>query len=167
MIKTEVNAQGLKSALRELKHLEPDVIKDLRADLRTQLAATAQQVASAVPARPPLSGFGNNGETGWTRVRGSVGFTPSKKGTSLVSIRVTPAGKRRGLYIAEMAGMRSSGESARGQTMIRNLNNRFPMIKRGGRFAFDRFRKLRPNVLDLAKNILKGTTDRVNKRLVR
>ena len=85
----------------------------------------------------------------------------------LLSIRVTPAKERRGVYIGEMAGMRSSGKSRRGANLIKVLNQRHPMIKRGGRFAFDKFRKTRPEFVKLAVKSVKKTTDKINKDLVR
>lgn len=168
MIIPEVNQNDLRAALRQLKEVDADVVKDLRKDLRAQLGPMAQQIAQSVPTDPPLSGFSGEGPTSWTPVRGSVSFTPGssrKAGNYLVSIRITPRGQRRGLYIAELAGSRTSGKTASGKAMVRNLNQRFPMIKRGGRFAFKKFRTLRPNVVMLATRIVKNTTDKVNKKL--
>lgn len=168
MIIPEVNQNDLRAALRQLKEVDANVVKDLRKDLRAQLGPMAQQVAQSVPVDPPLSGFAGESPTSWTPVRGSVSFTPGssrKTGNYLVSLRVTPRGKRRGLYIAELAGSRSNGKTASGKAMVRNLNQRFPMVKRGGRFAFKKFRSLRPSVVVLATKIVKNTTDKVNKKL--
>ena len=103
MIIPEVDKQALQRALRQLKDVEPNVVKDLRTDLRAQLGPMSKQIAQAVPVEPPLSGFGNQGPTSWTTVRPSISFTPGnsrKTGNYLVSIRINPRGSRRGLYIA-------------------------------------------------------------------
>lgn len=164
MITPSINAQGLKEAIKELKELEPNVIKDLRTDLRSQLGGMAKQIASSV-ATAPLSGFNNNGATAWSISRGTVGFTPGKKGTSLASIRITPAGKKRGVYIAELAGSRSSGVTSQGRALIRNLNARKAMKGKGGRFAFDKFRTLRPEAVSIATKIVNDRVTKVNKKL--
>lgn len=165
-----VDSRALNAGLKKLKTLDEDVIKDLRRNLVATIGPYAAKIAEAVPTEAPLSGMNNNGATQWARVKGTVNLTPGrskKTGNHLLSIRITPAKERRGVYIGEMAGMRSSGKSRRGQNLIRKLNERFPMVKRGGRFAFDKFRKTRPEFVKLAVKSVKKTTDKINKDLVR
>lgn len=168
MITPKVEAQYVREALKQLAELEENAIKDLRKELRTKISPLAKQVGSSVPVEPPLRGFGNSGDTGWSAVRSSVGFTPGRgrrTGYHLVSIRVTPQGKKRGVYIAELAGSRSNGKTSQGRAMIRALNEKAQMVGKGGRYAYKKFRLLRPDALDLATRILKGTLARVNKKL--
>jgi hypothetical protein len=168
MITPQVDAQYLRQALKELKDLEENSIKDLRQDLRTKISPLAKQVSASIPVEPPLSGFGNNGATGWSRVRPSVSFTPGrsrKTGYHLISIRVNPQGKKRGVYIAELAGSRSGGKTAQGRAMIRNLNADSQMKGKGGRFAYKKFRLLRPDAVQIATRILQQTVKKVNKKL--
>ena len=165
-----VDSRALNAGLKKLKTLDEDVIKDLRRNLVATIGPYAAKIAEAVPTQAPLSGMNNNGATQWARVKGTVNLTPGrskKTGNHLLSIRVTPAKERRGVYIGEMAGMRSNGKSRRGANLINVLNQRFPMIKRGGRFAFDKFRKTRPEFVKLAVKSVKKTTDKINKDLVR
>ncbi len=170
MITPSIDQQGLRVALAELKEVEPNVVKDLRTSLRQKVGPYAREIAASVPVEPPLSGFANNGATSWASVRGSVSFTPGrsrKTGNHLVSIRVTPAKQKRGVYIGEMAGMRTNGITRSGRALIRGLNARYPMIKRGGRWAFEKFRQTRPEFVALAITSVQMTTDKVNKKLVR
>jgi hypothetical protein len=168
MITPQVGAEGIRKALAILKETEPTVIKDMRADLRGKLSNIAKQTAAAVPTRPPLSGMGNPGPTGWATVRGSISATPGrsrKTGNHLVSIRITPKGNQRGVYIGELAGSRSGGTQARGRRLIDVLNSRFPMKGRGGRFAYNKFRLLRPDAVRIAIGVLNNTVQKLDKKL--
>ena len=49
--------------------------------------------------------------------------------------------------------------------MIRNLNSRYPMKGKGGRFAYTKFRLLRPDAVKLAVDAVKSYTEKVNRRL--
>jgi hypothetical protein len=170
MIIPSVSATGIREAVKELKQVDPTLLKDLRKDLRAKVGPLAKQVADAVPTQPPLSGMGNPVPTGWSPVRPTISFTPGasrKTGNHLVSIRVNPvpAKGRRGLYIGELAGSRSSGSTARGRRLINVLNQRFPMTGKGGRFAYSKFRTLRPDAVALAKSIVSSTVAKINRKL--
>jgi len=168
MLTPTVGAEGIRKALAILKESEETVIKDLRGELRAKIGPLAKQTAEAVPTRPPLSGMGNTSPTGWTSVRSSVAVTPGrsrKTGYHLVSIRVTPRGKQRGVYIGELAGSRSGGTTNRGRRLIDLLNQRFPMKGNGGRFAYNKFRLLRPDAVNIAVGIINNTVKKLNKKL--
>jgi hypothetical protein len=170
MITPSFEATGIREALKQLKEVDPTVVKTLRADLRAKITPFAKQVADAVPAEPPLSGMGNTSPTGWSPVRPSVSFTPGrsrKTGDHLVSIRVNPipARGRRGLYLGELAGSRSSGSTEKGRRLINVLNQRYPMKGKGGRFAYTKFRLLRPDAMKLAKGIVEKSIFEINKKL--
>ena len=168
MITATLDASDVRAALRELRKIEPDSVKDLRKDLRSKLVPFAAQIASTVPIDPPLSGLANNGATAWSPVKGKVGFTPGKNrvnATNLVAIRIDPLNKKRGLYIAELAGSRSGGSTPQDGNLISVLNQRRPMKGRGGRFAYAQFRLLRPDILKTAERILNNTFARIDRRL--
>jgi hypothetical protein len=168
MITPQVGAEGIRKALAILKQTDETVVKDLRGELRSKIGPLAKQTADAVPTTPPLSGMGNNSPTGWTTVRSSVAVTPGqsrKTGNHLVSIRVTPRGKQRGVYIGELAGSRSGGSQARGRRLINVLNSRFPMKGAGGRFAYTKFRMLRPDAVRIAIDIVNRTVQKLDKKL--
>lgn len=150
-----VDAKDVQRVVRAIKQFDPEILKILRQDLKTKLGPVANQIADAVPDNPILSGFANNGRTGWGPVRGTVSFTPGKtrkQGNPLVSMAVT--GRKGGPQIAELAGMRSQGKTASGEAMIYNLNQRKPMKGRGGRFAYNQFRLLRPDIVRIAEEIV-------------
>lgn len=163
-----INAQDFRRALRVLNQIEPETTKRLREDLKSGLQPIANQVASAVPTAPALSGFGNNGRTGWTYVQGKVSFTPGKsraRAENLVSIRIDIGNRGAGPIIAELAGSRSQGKTASGKAMIYNLNRRRAMKGRGGRYAYAQFRFLRPDVLRIATEIINKTLSKLDRSL--
>jgi len=163
----DVDAKQLRNVLRVVKIIEPTVTKTLRADLRSQLSSLAKQTAESIPTDAPMSGMDNNYKHGWSRVDGKVSFTPGKSryaGDYLVSIRVVPKANR-GVFIAEFAGSRSRGSTTRGSRMIDNLNRKKGMVGQGGRFAYNRFRSLRPEAVSVARRIVESTFKKFEKEL--
>lgn len=167
MITPQVDAEGIRAAVKELRALDANLLKELRKDLRTKISPFAKQIADEVGTEPPLSGFGRESSFGWGKVRPTVGFTPGrsrKTGNHLVSIRINPPKGTRGLYVAERAGAKN-GKNNRGAAMIRNLNEKRQMQGKGGRFAYAKFRLLRPDAMKLATVIVNQTLAKINKRL--
>ena len=168
MITPKVNAEKIREAVGELRAIDKALVSELRKELRGKISPFARQIADNVPTDPPLSGFGNTGATGWSDVTPKISFTPGrsrKTGNHLVSIRIQPRAARRGLYIAELGGSRTRGVSNRGRAMIRNLNQRYPMKGKGGRFAYTKFRLLRPDAMRIAVEIVNRTIGEVNRRI--
>lgn len=167
-VKATLDAQQVRAVLKELRNIDPQIVKDLRKELRSDLLPIAQQIVSAVPNNAPLSGFNNNGTTGWSALKGKVSFTPGKSrrmANSLVSIRVEQTGAKRGFYITELAGSRSAGKTPQGNNLITVLNSRWPMKGRGGRYAYKQFRLLRPDVVKIAERILNATFAQIDRKV--
>ena len=173
MIVPKIEANNIREAIQELKALDSTLVKEMRKDLRTSISPFTKQIADAVPSEPPLSGFGDgdfghSGATGWSSVKASVGFTPGrsrKGGNHLVSVTVTQSKKKRGTYIAELAGSRSNGFTAQGRHLIKALNAQTPMKGKGGRYAYSKFRLLRPDIVILAVMIVNKTIAKVNRKI--
>jgi hypothetical protein len=169
VVRPTVRAEGVREVLAELKKLSPDLVKQLRKDLRAGVQPTVKAVVAAYPIAPPLSGMANNGDLRWGRVRGSVSITPGRsrkyrQTSNLVSIKVTGSPDR-GLRMVELAGSRSSGSTPQGQNLIAVLNRRRPMRGRGGRFAYDTFRKNRDQAVQVADVIIRKYAAVVSRRL--
>lgn len=163
----EVNADELRKVLKVLKMIDPETSASLRKNLKGPLVPLAQQVASAAPQEAPLSGFANNGLTGYAAPKGKVSYTPGKGRSgakNLISLRID-SGKKRGFYIAELAGSRSTGYTASGRALIEQLNARYPMKGKGGRFAYKQFRLIRPDVVRVATDILNDTFKELERML--
>jgi hypothetical protein len=150
MITPSVDADKIRLAISELRDIDKKLIADLRKDLRTRINPLAKEVAAAVPVRP------------------SISFTPGKSrksGDHLVSIRINPQKGTRGLYVAELAGTRTQGKNRRGNALIRNLEAKRAIKGTGGRYAYSKFRSLRPDAINIAAEILRQAVKRVNRRL--
>lgn len=169
VVRPTLRAEGVREVIAELRKVSPELVKQLRKDLRSGVAPTAKAVAAAYPKAPPLSGMDNEGRLGWGRVRGSVSITPGRSRrfrqySSLVAIKATGTPDA-GVRMAELAGSRSNGSSPQGQNMIAVLNRRHPMRGRGGRFAFDTFRKNRDQVVRVADEVIRRYAAVVSRRL--
>ena len=169
VVRPTVRAEGVREVLAELKKVSPDLVKQLRKDLRAGVQPTVKAVVAAYPVAPPLSGMANEGRLRWGRVRGSVSITPGRsrkyrQTSSLVAIKTT-GNPDAGVRMAELAGSRSNGSTPQGQNMIAVLNRRQPMRGRGGRYAFDAFRKNRDQVVQVADEIIRRYAAVVSRRL--
>jgi septum formation topological specificity factor MinE len=134
---------GVQELIRELKDTEPELVKQMRKDLITEIKPLYGMIKSNIPTTAPLSGFSHYGRTGWkknpVKVTGKA-VTSSRGGkTNLVSIRTTSAA----VEIADMAGRKANGNTEQGQAMIANLRARF-----GGasRFVYPAIEKEIPKV---------------------
>lgn len=167
MITPQVGAEGIRKVLREINKVEPTTTKDLRKSLQTALLPIAKEVAAAVPREAPISGLGKNNKWGWRPKNGRVAFTPGRSrtnATSLVSVRVNYGSKGYpfGVWIAEFA---TNARSTRGRNLIKGINARRAMKGKGGRYAYDKFRTLRPQVVDKAVDILNVTMADISRKL--
>ena len=165
-----VDAQGVREAIAELKNIDPDLVKALRTDMRSSLKPFAARIKEALPADPPLSGMGHGGGTRYlpTTVNVSITTGKSRKNptlSALASIRATPKNKSRGLYLAELAGSRSSGYTPQGRNLISVLNERKRMRGSAGRFIYDSFRRNKDQIFVITISVLNKHLDRVNARL--
>lgn len=157
----------LRKVVAILKTVEPDVITNLRKELRTELQPFATRIASSVPQIAPLSGMAHQGAKGYAPPRAKVSFTPgggSKTKARLLAITLdSPQG---GFQIAELAGSRTKGQTATGRAMIRGLQARYPLVpKRGGRFAWRAFLKSAPEIQKRAENIINNKLKEIERQL--
>lgn len=169
-IQSKLDGNDVRRTLKALKDIDKGIVKELRADLRGGLKSVAEEIRANVPGSPPLSRMVHNGPTSWSPTKSSIGFTPGRtrkfrNSNPLVSIRIAPTKGKRGLFIAELAGSRSSGSTAQGRNLISVLNQRHPMRKRGGRFAYSSFRDKRPDIMRIATQILNKYFSQVNRKI--
>lgn len=166
----KLDANDVRRALKILKEIDPESVKQLRKELRSNLKPIAAEIAASVPNDPPLSGFNNAGATRWSPVRPGVSFRTGKRRgggwSSLLSLEVgTNPRQARGVYIAELAGSRTNGVTASGKNLVRQLNQQRAMKGAGGRYIYDKFRLLRPDVMKRAESALEPLFRQINRRL--
>lgn len=167
MLKVEVDGNSIRLAMKELDNINPELRKTMKRELASALEGMANEIKSAAPSTAPLSGMNNNGRLRYGKVRKpTVSVTPgrSKRGVSFISIKVG-ATPEAGFKMAELAGSRMQIKTRQGANFIRVMNERYPMQGKAGRFAYSKFRALRPEVITKATEIVERYMALVNRKL--
>lgn len=105
-----VKFYGVKETIREMRKVEPQMLKDMRKSIRQISQPAVMAIKSNSPKVAPLSGFANNGRSGYTRPKVTIQVTPSARSTfgrttaNLVAIKAEGTGKQYGFEISDMAG---------------------------------------------------------------
>jgi len=177
-----VDSSMLREAAKRVKEIDPQIRKDLINGLKTDLKPYAAQIASGVPANPPLSGFAHNGRTRWSKITGSAYVTPGGGRGSLARIEIYGRGEARaGLKYADLAGTKNNFQDGKmsnrgrspsymvngqGRALARNLQQRYPLSAggKGGRFAWAGFMKHRPAFLDVVVKRLDEYSSKIERR---
>lgn len=175
-----VDAENLRTVLKELRGLEDNSIKELRAEFKEKGKPILNDLATAIPVTSPLSGFaGRNAQSPyrWTKPSGTI-KTPLARGgrrpgryRSIASFVFTNRRPNAGLDILELAGSAGVGKNKkgmtyRGQNLVRGLQTAGYGVKGGlGRFVIPKFRDVQPDATRITKEILSKFTAKVNRRL--
>ena len=193
LIDDKVEVTGIKEALKDMKQLDADAIKALRAKMKTAILPIAQKIAAQVPTESPLSGMKHSGRTRWTGARARVAFTPAKirKGKDthpLVSIVLQGKTQGAGFDIAEIAGSRNlqfsasrskeftrrgasrkirTTQNGQGRAFVNALEFRSGSPWSAGRFGFGHFLKEKAALQVIAKSILVDQANEYNKKIAR
>ena len=140
MFKTDkVNYDDLKFAIARTKTLDPKLKKKMQRDLRTKLRPMAEVTTA----------------------------TASRAGRAIVMISVSGPGFARILSITERAGSRTNGYTASGKAMIngptgKGLQDRYPLVGRGGRFIWKAFLQYQPLLRATSISIVNDFIDEAN-----
>lgn len=174
-----VSAENLQVVLNELRALEPNLRKELVAEMKRDVKPIGTDLLSKIPGAPPLSGFSpSRGDSPyiWRKPRMSV-KTPfakraKKPGTfPVVSIQFNDRRPNAGLSILELAGSANIGKdkgglTQRGRNMIKGLDTAgFPIRKGLGRFVIPEFKEKQGQATRIAVGILERYAAKVNRRL--
>ena len=143
--------------LKTLKEVDPAFRKEVVQQAKAIARPVESSIKSELPAVSPLSGFVNNGRLGWDVGKKHDSTTVRFKGTgsrmgsvtSLLSVRINSAA----MSVMDMAGRKSSGNTASGRAMIAKLNQ----IRGASRYVYPGGEK----ALAEATNALKGIIDDV------
>jgi hypothetical protein len=172
-----VGAENLSVVLKELRALEPDLRKQLVSEMKSEIRPIADDLLSKIPSAPPLSGFGSRAKSPyiWKKPGVSVATPFAKRAKEpgtfpVVSIQFNDRRPNAGLSILELAGTRNIGRAKGGLTpqgaaMIRNLNGRYPVKGRLGRFVIPEFIPKRAEATRIAVTILNKFAKKVGRRL--
>lgn len=187
MLKTSVEVDGasIRAAMKALDEIDPELRKKMRKELAAALGGVTNDIRASIPTVSPLSGMVTQGRLRWgIPKKPTVSLTPgrSKKGVSFLSIKAS-ANPEAAFAMAERAGSRKDWATGfsrnynkngkevnhrlngQGKAMTDALNKRYPMKGRGGRWAFDTFRKDRPKIIAEATKIVNSYLEVVNRKL--
>jgi hypothetical protein len=187
VLKATVSVDGasIRAVMAELNKIDPELRKTMRKELVTALSGVTSDIKASIPTVSPLSGMVTQGRLKWgTPKKPTVSITPgkSKRGVSFISIKAG-ANPEAAFMMGERAGSRKQYATGRskpykrnghevthrlngqGEAMVKALNVRYPMKGKGGRWAFDRFRKDRPEIMRKASKIVESYIELVNRKL--
>lgn len=147
---------------RNLDRLPAEVKKALARDLRGVLKGPASSIVADFP-DAPMSGMVPR----WGRVKASIRTNPnSKNGRAIAVIGI--AGETKGfnrlVAITERAGSRTPGLTPWGRKMTSVLQDRYPLVGKGGRFIWKSWLKHRPRAVGGAIGILNKFVLQYNRR---
>ena len=160
----EIEVEGLRHAIREIRTFDKTLIFRLRNRLRTATNDDRQKVKRVIQETTPLLqsarniGMFHNGRTAWNEAAVDIDSLTGRAG-AIVAIKATGTGKKFGYDYAELAGIRTprSGgvsreftregstratrtrQNGQGEAFSRMLDNHLPANHKpnvGGRYAF-------------------------------
>lgn len=175
MINTTVKGDDIRKVVKLLRTVEPNLLKQLRKDMRNDIKPYAAMVTKSEPKSidVPTGFLAPRHATRWTPSKSSISFTPGKRRkarsgeSNLLSIAINPVESgARGYYIMELAGTRSSGSSPQGQHLISLLNGRFnnPNPK-AGRFFWKAFFDMKSQIVGLGEKSIQAFGDAASKEI--
>jgi len=169
MIDVQLEAGGVAQTFRILRSIDPESVKELRKELRSEMKPLAKAIAARYPSEPSLSGFEQlYGRWGWGKVTGSVKVTPGKarKGAgrnALVSISMNY--KTATPFVLDMVGRRNPGITPQGKALYRNIQKQFPSWPNGGRIFYKPFIEGKAEVYKSAETVINRWSKKVSEEL--
>jgi len=130
-VQASVKITGIKETMSELKKLDPELLKQMRRDIKTEpgLVNAMSAIKSKAPAISPLRGMIHSGRTAYARPRVATSFKPSvrldrAKERSIVTINTTPPKGAIGFQIIDMVGRGSMRNSRKARGMQQRLGSK-------------------------------------------
>jgi hypothetical protein len=169
MYEVKLNATDVAKTFRIIRNLDPDLVKELRKELGSDLRPTAKAIASKFPTTPTLSGFMQTyGRWGWDKVTGTVKITPGKtrKGagrTNVVSLSMNY--KTATPFVLDMIGRKNPGISPQGRALYDQIQKQFPAWPNGGRIFYKEFKNVSGEVVSAAESTINRWSDKVSREL--
>jgi hypothetical protein len=167
VVAIRLDVEGVAQTLAAIRQIEPDGLKALRRDIKTDagVSAAISSIESQIPQISPLSGMvGHSGRTEYRIPRVSVSLRSprramSRNESSLITLVTSPPKSGIGFLLVDMAGRGSQGKTASGRAMISNLR------KKASRYVYPGFEKREKNVADGVQRILNKYAEQVNIKL--
>jgi len=186
-----VKFYGVKETIKLMRQFEPEMLKDLRKNIRQIAQPAVSQIKQNTPKVAPLSGMIHNGRSAWSSPKVTIQVTPSarsgfgKTTANLVAIKAEGSGKVYGFEISDMAGRanndgkykltRSFVDSRTGQVVRRRINkqgtNMIAVLNArfgpASRFMYknleDKLPEIRQEVAQVVEQTMTNFTRKLNK----
>jgi hypothetical protein len=127
-MQSSIKVTGIKETIAELKKLDPDLLKQMRKDIKNEpgIVNAMSAIKSKAPSISPLKGMMHGGRTGYGKPRVATSFRPGTrldraKERSIVTINTTPPKNAIGFQIIDMVGRGKRANSAKAKGMARRL----------------------------------------------
>jgi len=165
-LESKVNISGVKETIAELKKLDPDLLKQMRSDIKKEpgLVNAMSAIKSKAPAISPLRGMIHGGDTAYAKPRVATSFRPGgKMGRSneraLITINTTPPKGAIGFQIIDLVGRGKRGNSAKARGMQKRLEGQ------PSRYVWKAVEGKEQGLTQAVINIIKSYSDKANVRL--
>lgn len=149
---------------RELNKLPDKVRKRVARQLRTALLGPAGKIVADFPREAPMSGMVPR----WGYVKATIRTKPDApdgRAIALIGIAGEDKGFNRTVAITERAGSRSPGLTPWGKKMTSVLQDRYPLVGKGGRFIWRSWLKHRPEAVRAVLSILDAFVSDYNRKV--
>ena len=157
-----INYDDLKYAIARMKELDPKLKLKMQRDLRNKLRPMADKIAGAVPSSGPLSKMTPRWGTAQGKIQTATG---RRAGGAIVMLSVSGPNFAKLLAITELAGSRSSGYTPSGKAMITELQKRYPLVGKGGRFIWRAFLEHQPMLYAVSSDVVNDFIDEANRQV--
>lgn len=165
-MQSSIKATGIKETIAELKKLDPELLKQLRKDIKNEpgIVNAISAIKSKAPAISPLKGMLHNGRTGYAKPRVSTSFRPGvrldrTKERSLVTINTVSPSNAIGFQILDLVGTGRKGNSAKARGMARRLGGQ------PSRFVYKAIEGKEAGMTQAVVNIIADYSKKANVRL--
>jgi hypothetical protein len=171
MYEVKLDAADVAKTFRILRDIDPDLVKELRKELATDLKPLAQAIASKYPTEIPDKLYGfywSYSQWYWGKATGSVRLTTGRSrkrpgSSNLISLSMgyrsaTP-------YAIDMIGRVSTGSTAQARKLYDTVNKLFPAWPNGGRIFYKPFKAAKPMIMRETEIVVNRWTDKVNRKL--
>lgn len=170
--------------IRELKSVDKELFNEMRREFRREIRPTANQLKSNIPGPSPLSGMSRGVRIARTRRPADERspFVWKKPGAS-IDIGSKSKGRRRGRLQTEpvirivftdkrpysafsILETARQGSGFRGRNMVAGINSKVPPVGKG-RWVIKQFYDEQPQLINIARTILRKYGAKVSARLAR
>lgn len=164
-VQATIDGQSVAIAMRMLAKTNPDLVRELRKQLRGALAPVSKKVAGAYPTQTDLAGFQQAyNKWAWGSVKGRVAITSGRRKGASSLVRIQMVYSQATPYVVDMIGQVSQGRTPQGQVLYQALQRRFPSWPKGGRVFYKAFREEGKDIYSVAEKIMRAWESKVSEK---